>query len=202
MCKANADQKGKCLIDKIHRNQCRACRLTKCFEANMNKDGCDCFRSNAPVVILFHCLAVQHERGPRKSKLGTNASLDISTQGPLQLGIWTQSSALAANSADILVWNQILQRLVFIEKRASSTNFDMDTLKSDYDLSECDDTLLDVELRSLCWMHICFTLCRIIVPDTVTLQKFVQRLVDNFFHKFSEKNYRALPQILGCGKRA
>lgn len=38
-CKAGGDLKGRCPVDKTHRNQCRACRLQKCFQANMNKDG-------------------------------------------------------------------------------------------------------------------------------------------------------------------
>ena len=38
-CKAQGDYKGRCPIDKTHRNQCRACRLKKCFESSMNRDG-------------------------------------------------------------------------------------------------------------------------------------------------------------------
>ncbi|RZC37716.1 tailless [Asbolus verrucosus] len=49
VCKAK--EEGSCVIDKTHRNQCRACRLKKCQNVGMNKD------------------AVQHERGPRNSTL-------------------------------------------------------------------------------------------------------------------------------------
>uniref|UniRef100_A0A095BTI7 Nuclear receptor subfamily 2 group E member 1 n=1 Tax=Schistosoma haematobium TaxID=6185 RepID=A0A095BTI7_SCHHA len=55
-CKASGNLKGKCTIDRHHRNHCRACRLNKCFLAQMNEE------------------SVQHERGPRKPNNTNNHS--------------------------------------------------------------------------------------------------------------------------------
>ncbi|XP_036438616.1 nuclear receptor subfamily 2 group E member 1 isoform X2 [Colossoma macropomum] len=55
VCKSGTQ--GGCPVDKTHRNQCRACRLKKCLEVNMNKD------------------AVQHERGPRTSTIRKQVAL-------------------------------------------------------------------------------------------------------------------------------
>lgn len=69
ICKAQGELKDKCPVDKTHRNQCRSCRLARCFLVNMNKDGKrDRRRISTKRVRIVSSSAVQHERGPRKVK--------------------------------------------------------------------------------------------------------------------------------------
>ena len=70
VCKAKTE--GSCLVDKTHRNQCRACRLKRCADVGMNKD------------------AVQHERGPRNSTLRRQMSLYFKEQQHHPLSISQQ----------------------------------------------------------------------------------------------------------------
>ena len=75
VCKAKTE--GSCLVDKTHRNQCRACRLKRCADVGMNKD------------------AVQHERGPRNSTLRRQMSLYFKEQQHHPLNI---SQSIMASS--------------------------------------------------------------------------------------------------------
>ena len=57
-CKAQGEQKGRCPIDKTHRNQCRACRLKKCFAASMNKDGMYSYKCG---VLTYRVVPISDE---------------------------------------------------------------------------------------------------------------------------------------------
>ncbi|XP_078256379.1 nuclear receptor subfamily 2 group E member 1 [Rhinoraja longicauda] len=73
VCKSG--NQGGCPVDKTHRNQCRACRLKKCLEVNMNKD------------------AVQHERGPRTSTIRKQVALYFRGHKEVSGGVTAYPSA-------------------------------------------------------------------------------------------------------------
>lgn len=112
VCKAQGELKDKCPVDKTHRNQCRSCRLARCFLVNMNKDG-----KTIHLLVKeerFVYLAVQHERGPRKAKpkiLSVSSMILPASSGSTAPPVACSSSPTMANASSLLTANQFNRKI-------------------------------------------------------------------------------------------
>lgn len=88
-----------CLIDKTHRNQCRACRLQRCKDAGMNKDGKAYIKKRRywkhQSFFLFNCSGATRKRPP---KFDNTARHDFVYWGTAESNcVWSVYKAISPN---------------------------------------------------------------------------------------------------------
>ncbi|XP_026731070.1 nuclear receptor subfamily 2 group E member 1-like [Trichoplusia ni] len=82
VCKEN----GRCVVDVTRRNQCQACRFSKCLRVNMKKDAVQHERAPRPSVAAQHHIALQklgYNFSRQQPFLPSPAPLALSTFPPL-----------------------------------------------------------------------------------------------------------------------
>ncbi|XP_022832243.1 nuclear receptor subfamily 2 group E member 1-like [Spodoptera litura] len=107
VCKEN----GRCVVDVTRRNQCQACRFSKCLRVNMKKDAVQHERAPRPSVAAQHHMALQ--------KLGYNFTRQqpfIPSPTPLTLSTFPPLhtyNGLVSALPDATVHNSFLDRSSF-----------------------------------------------------------------------------------------
>ncbi|XP_032877985.1 nuclear receptor subfamily 2 group E member 1 [Amblyraja radiata] len=80
VCKSG--NQGGCPVDKTHRNQCRACRLKKCLEVNMNKDGfMKCTTGPPPIFQSLFGLSVLRDHQKSRPLRGVKRYRNVLPRG-------------------------------------------------------------------------------------------------------------------------
>ncbi|XP_021206125.1 nuclear receptor subfamily 2 group E member 1 [Bombyx mori] len=106
-------ESGRCIVDVTRRNQCQACRFSKCLRVNMKKEAVQHERAPRPAVTIQHQLALQ--------KLGYSFSRQqnfIPTPSPLSFPTFPSIhsySGIVPTLADPNVHNSFLERTPYQE---------------------------------------------------------------------------------------
>ncbi|XP_021188003.3 nuclear receptor subfamily 2 group E member 1 isoform X1 [Helicoverpa armigera] len=113
VCKEN----GRCVVDVTRRNQCQACRFSKCLRVNMKKDAVQHERAPRPSVAAQHHMALQklgYNFTRQQSFIPSPAPLSMSSFPPLHA-----YNGLVSTLPEASVHNSFLERSSFHDFPAS-----------------------------------------------------------------------------------
>uniref|UniRef100_K7FEX2 Nuclear receptor subfamily 2 group E member 1 n=1 Tax=Pelodiscus sinensis TaxID=13735 RepID=K7FEX2_PELSI len=120
VCKSG--NQGGCPVDKTHRNQCRACRLKKCLEVNMNKDGiCTQPLPTSPPPSPLGCVVGTYSGKPR---LAMRAPRNIPSQLPAEFPSSSPVPAARATGHNYLCTGMTSEVEAYLRRKISGVAWD------------------------------------------------------------------------------